>query len=140
MSDVGTVLSVSAFPKVFSPATLYFYARILIQLCMCFCVCCTTIVVNLIPAILLKACVCVNLAHQQCLRRWIMCVCACVCARVSLHPLPPPLSSPQRDYPDEMPQRLLQELMYREMLAVREEVKRKAADNIPASAKLRPGK
>jgi serine/threonine protein kinase len=36
----------------------------------------------------------------------------------------------EKDYPDEMPQRLLQQLMYRDMLAIREEQKRKGLDTV----------
>jgi hypothetical protein len=36
----------------------------------------------------------------------------------------------EKDYPDEMPQRLLQGHMYREMLAIREEQRRKGMDSV----------
>lgn len=36
----------------------------------------------------------------------------------------------EKDYPDEMPQRLLQAHMYREMIAIREEQRRKGLDSV----------
>ena len=36
----------------------------------------------------------------------------------------------EKDYPDEMPQRLLQGHMYREMVAIREEQRRKGMDSV----------